>query len=152
MTVAKTNVSNDSSTDAAARTRRYLAALPAPARRELTKIRAAIRAAAPKATPIFSYGIPGFQLYGKPLVWYAAFARHVSLFPMTAAIRQAHADALTGYGMSTGTIRFPLSDPPSGALVKRLVKARMAEVRLKAMAKPKGKAKAKPTVKARRKA
>jgi uncharacterized protein YdhG (YjbR/CyaY superfamily) len=109
--------------------RAYLASLPPDVRKRMKDIRDIVRGLAPDASEVFSYGIPGFRLNGKPLVWYAAFRHHTSLYPMTASIRRAHAAALKGYKMATGTVQFPLDKPLPTTLVKRLVKARLAEVR-----------------------
>ena len=109
--------------------RGYLAALPPMARRRMQEIRKIILSVAPGAAETFSYRIPGFRLDGKVFVYYAAFAAHTSLYPMGAKIRRAHATALKGYKTSTGTIQFPLDRPLPVALVKRLVKARAAELR-----------------------
>ena len=107
----------------------YLAALPTVSRRPMREIRAIIKSIAPMATETFSYRIPGFRLDGKVFVYYAAFRAHCSLYPMGERIRRAHAASLKGYKTSTGTIQFPLDQPLPVALVKRLIKARVAEVR-----------------------
>src|SRR5215471_17761433 len=112
--------------------RAYLAALPPGARRRLQQIRAIIRASAPGAVEHFSYRMPGFRLDGRMLIWYAAFKQHTSLFPITPALVRAHGLDLSGYETATGTVRFPLTAPLPVPLVKRIVKARVAEVRKKA--------------------
>ncbi len=106
----------------------YLAGVPEDARAELENIRKTIRAAAgPNAEEGFSYGIPAFKLNGRPLVAYAALKNHCSFFPMSPAVIQAHAKELSGYETAKGTIRFTADNPLPSALVRKLVKARIAE-------------------------
>ena len=123
------NTNTEASTRHLEQVRRYLAALPPRSRRWMKEVRRIIRQITPRATETFSYGIPGFRLDGRVFVYYAAFKQHCSLYPMGANIRRAHAAALEGYKVSTGTIQFPLDRPVPIALVKRLVRARAAEVR-----------------------
>ena len=105
----------------------YLARVPEPARSTLNKIRAAIRAAAPgEATETISYGIPAFKHKGV-LVWFAAFSDHCSLFP-TAAVIEMFKSELKGYSTSKGTIHFPTDKPLPTALVKKMVRARVAQI------------------------
>jgi uncharacterized protein YdhG (YjbR/CyaY superfamily) len=104
----------------------YLAAVPEPARSTLSRIRAAIRSAAPpEAIEVISYGMPAFRHKGV-LVWFAAFSDHCSLFP-TAAIIEEFKSELKGFTISKGTVQFPADRPLPAALVKKMVKARVAQ-------------------------
>lgn len=103
----------------------YLARVPEPARVRLAQMRAAIRSVTPReAAEIISYGIPAFK-HKVVLVWYAAFASHCSLFPTAAGI-EAFKKELQGYRTSKGTIHFPTDKPLPLALIKKIVRARVA--------------------------
>ena len=120
----------------------YLAKLSADKRATLEKVRQAIRAAAPGAEEGLSYGMPVF-IQGKPIAGYSASAEHCSYFPMSGAITAQFEDELANYEVSKGGFRFPIGKPPPAPLIRKLVKARLAEI---AEAAPKKKAakKAKP--------
>jgi uncharacterized protein YdhG (YjbR/CyaY superfamily) len=105
----------------------YLAGVPEPARSTLNKMRAAIRSTVPpEATETISYGMPAFKHKGV-LVWFAAFSNHCSFFP-TASVIEAFRNELQGFSTSKGTIQFPTDKPLPAALVKKMVKMRVAQI------------------------
>jgi uncharacterized protein YdhG (YjbR/CyaY superfamily) len=105
----------------------YLAGLSADKRAALEKVRAAVRSAAPRAEECISYGMPAFRLNGKLIFGFKAAANHCSLHPMSGDTVAALRAELAGYDTSPGTIRFQPTDPPPATLIKKLVKARIAE-------------------------
>lgn len=108
----------------------YLTAIPEPVRYTLSKVRAAIRSVVPaETTEVISYGMPGFKYKGM-LMWYAAFSDHCSLFP-TASVIEKFKEELKPFRTSKGTIQFPVDKPLPSALVKKMAKARVAEVEAK---------------------
>ena len=105
----------------------YLAAVPEPARSTLEKVRATIRSVVPpETTEALSYGMPSFRYKGG-LVAYAAFKDHCSFFPMNASLIDTFKDELKTYRTSKGTLQFPVDKPLPVALVKKMVKARIAD-------------------------
>src|SRR4051812_17111166 len=95
------------------------------------RLRDVISAAAPDATEGISYSMPAFLLGGKGLVCYAAFKDHYSLFPMSGAVVEEHAVELGGRVTGKGTIQFRYEERLPVGLVKKIVKARAAELRTK---------------------
>jgi uncharacterized protein YdhG (YjbR/CyaY superfamily) len=105
----------------------YLATLSEDKRAALENLRKAIKAAAPKAEECISYQLPAFRLDGKMLVAFGATANHCAFYPMSSSTVATHQDDLKNYDASKGTIRFPPDHPLPSALVRKLVKARIAE-------------------------
>jgi uncharacterized protein YdhG (YjbR/CyaY superfamily) len=104
----------------------YLEGVRDDQRAALTKLRRAIRAAAPHAEEGTTYGLPAFLQDG-PLVAFSASARHCSFFPMTGHTVSEFARELEGFDTSKGTIRFRPDKPLLAPLVRKIVKARLAE-------------------------
>lgn len=105
----------------------YLEALDDDQRLALERLRKAIHAAAPGAVECISYGLPAFRLDGKALVAFGAAAKHCAFYPMSAATVAEHAEELAGFDTSKGTIRFQPGKPLTVALIRKLVRARIAE-------------------------
>ena len=107
----------------------YLAPLSEDQRAALETIRQAIRAAAPQAEECISYQIPAFRLNGKVLVGFGAAAKHCAFYPMSSRTVSELGELLRKYDTSKGTIRFPSTKPLPASLIRKLVKARIAENR-----------------------
>ena len=104
----------------------YLAPLSGEKRAALEKLRRAIRSVAPGAEECISYNIPAFRLGGRLLVGFGAAANHCAFYPGAHPVK-AHRDELKVYTTLKGTIRFPADRPLPAALVRKLVKTRIAE-------------------------
>ena len=104
----------------------YIGGFPAEVQADLLKIREIIRKAAPEAEEVMSYGVPGFRLK-KNLVSFAAFKKHIGLYPTPSAI-EAFKEELSTFKTAPGTIQFPFGKPIPFDLVRRIVEFRVQEV------------------------
>jgi uncharacterized protein YdhG (YjbR/CyaY superfamily) len=105
----------------------YLAGVNADQRIALEKLRKTIRAVVPKTEECISYGIPAFRLNGRALVFFGAWANHCSFYPGSSTTLKNFRGDLKGFQITKGTIRFSPGNPLPTTLVKKLVKARIAE-------------------------
>lgn len=103
----------------------YLASVPAEARKVLERLRKQILSAAPQAEETIGYQIPYYKHHGM-LVSFASFRNHCSLF-VPGVAKNAFKDELAPYKTAKATIQFTVEKPLPAGLVKKLVKARMAE-------------------------
>ena len=106
----------------------YIASQPAAVRGLLERVRTAIRRAVPGAEEGISYQIPTYKLAGRPVIYFAGWKQHYSLYPATAGVTAAFREALAGYEISKGTILFPLSQAVPVRLIGRIAKFRAMEV------------------------
>ncbi|MCZ2400393.1 MAG: DUF1801 domain-containing protein [Phycisphaerae bacterium] len=97
-------------------------------RAALSRLRRAIRAAAPDADECITYGLPGFRLHGRALVAFGARPSHCAFYPMSDTTIADHKDRLGAFETSKGTIRFQPGKPIPAALVRILVKSRIDEI------------------------
>ena len=107
---------------------KYIASHPGAVQRVLKRVRSTIRKAAPGANEMISYGIPTFKLRGRPVLYFAGWSQHYSLYPSSAHLVAAFKDELARYEVSKGTIRFPLSEPVPVKLIERIAKFRAKDV------------------------
>lgn len=106
----------------------YIAALPAATKNIFKQLRQTIREASPAAEEMISYNMPALKLDGKALVAYAAWKEHISLYPRTRRMEAAIKE-LAAYEGSKGTIKFPLKQPMPFAIIRKIVRFRMQEIK-----------------------
>ena len=105
----------------------YLGGVNARHRDALQKLRQTIHAVAPKAEECISYGIPAFRLNGRLLVFFGAWANHCAFYPGSSVTLKKFRNEVRDFQTSKGTLHFSPDKPVPVALVKKLVKARIAE-------------------------
>ena len=106
----------------------YIAAQPEAMQPNLRRVRGAIRKALPEAEEAISYGIPAYKLHGRPVVYFAGWKQHYSLYPATPRLVTAFQHELAVCEARKGTIRFPLSRAVPVKLIGQLAKFRAQEV------------------------
>lgn len=106
---------------------RYLAGLDPTTRRALQQVRRDLRAALPGAEEVISYGVPAYKVDGRLVLGFGATRTRCSIYVMSPAVMRAHAYALRRFERTKGTVHFPADDPPSATLLRKLVRARLAE-------------------------
>src|SRR5947209_17753626 len=119
----------------------YIAAQPEALRPKLEQVRAAIAKAVPEAVEGIGYRMPGYKLHGKPLLYFAAFKKHYSLFAASGTFFATLENELKGYELRKGTVHFPLTKPAPVKLISRIAKLRAAGIAATSKKPPLGRAK-----------
>ena len=113
----------------------YIAAHPEDVQAILQRVRSTIRKAVPRAEEVISYQIPAYKLPAGPVLYFAGWRQHYSLYPATGNLVATFKDDLAPYQVRKGTIRFPLSQPVPVRLIERIAKFRAKEAAERARAK-----------------
>ena len=113
----------------------YIATHPEDVQAILQRVRSIIRTAVPGAEEVISYQIPAYKLHGGPVIYFAGWKQHYSLYPATEDLVEALMDDLEPYKVGKGTIRFPLSQPVPVKLIERIARFRAKEADERARAK-----------------
>ena len=106
----------------------YIAAQPEAVRPKLEQVRTVIRKTVPDAVEGIAYRMPGYKLNGKPLLYFAGFKEHYSLFAASGTFFAQLKEELKAYELRKGTIRFPLTKPVPVQLISRIAKLRAASI------------------------
>lgn len=106
----------------------YIARQPRPVRHTLILVRRAIRRALPGAEEGISYRVPTYRLHDRAVIYFAAWRRHYSLYPLGDRLVRAFREQLAPYHVGKSTLRFPLTTPVPTRLIEAIAKFRAREV------------------------
>jgi uncharacterized protein YdhG (YjbR/CyaY superfamily) len=106
----------------------YLVSQPEAVRRTLRLVRSAIREAVPRAEEVIAYNMPTYKLHREPVIYFAAWKHHYSLYPATDPVLTTFKNELAAYQVKHRTIRFPFSQPVPVKLIAGIAKLRAKEV------------------------
>ena len=107
----------------------YLQSLEEPKRSTLEALRRTILEVVPEAEQVISYRVPAFRVGGKAVAGFAAFRNHLSYLPFSGSVLPQLAGELRSYTMTKSALHFPIDRPLPKALVKKLIAARLREIR-----------------------
>jgi uncharacterized protein YdhG (YjbR/CyaY superfamily) len=113
----------------------YITSLKEPHRTMIQTLRQVIKAAAPEAVEVISYSMPALKMHGRILVYFAAHTNHIGFYPASVEAIKMFSEEIGNLNTSKGTIRFQLDKKIPAALVKKIVKYRVEQIRLKRMTK-----------------
>lgn len=102
----------------------YIQSMPPDVRPVLNKIRETIIKEAPEAVENISYGMPAYKQNGKPLVYFAAFKKHIGFYA-TPGGHTEFSTELASYKQGKGSVQFPLKEPIPYDLIRRIVAFRV---------------------------
>lgn len=105
----------------------YIEVYPTEVQAILNHLRNLVRDKAPDAIEGMAYGMPGYKLNGKPLVYFAAYAKHIGLYA-TPVGHAAFEDELAGYKQGKGSVQFPLNKPMPYDLIERMIQHRITDL------------------------
>jgi uncharacterized protein YdhG (YjbR/CyaY superfamily) len=105
----------------------YIAGFPRGVQRVLKRVRSTIRRAMPGASEVISYRIPAYKLQGRPVLYFAAWKEHYSLYPSTDRLASVFKKDLAPYEVTKGTIRFPMGEPVPVRLIQEIARFRAKE-------------------------
>ena len=99
----------------------YLAQFASETKSRLEELRKIIRTEAPAAIESMSYGLIGYKLNGRPLIYFGGFRHHIGIYA-TPVAHEFFAEQLAGYKRGKGSVQFPLDKPLPLELIQQMVR------------------------------